>query len=235
MGAYNNTVIADGASHYWRLGEASGTTAVDQVAAGNAPGTISGGVTLGVPGALSDGDTAMAFDSTQTGRILTGSCVQPVPLAIECWFRTTFPSESMVFSLTDASVIYLGNAGSGIVLRFGGVGGVDGTRIINDGLWHHIVVLLSATIATLYLDGVIEAQGANARSTGGTGACQIGAHANPHWMNGDLDEVAIYPLLLTPAQIANHYALRLATGGGGAHRPISWGAYTSTFGQGALA
>jgi len=47
---YRERVIADGASHYWPLDETTGTTAADVV--GGAHGTISGGVTLGVPGAI---------------------------------------------------------------------------------------------------------------------------------------------------------------------------------------
>ena len=39
---------------------------------------------------------------------------------------------------------------------------------------------------------------------------------------GAIAEVAIYPFALTPAQIANHYALRTATGGGGSAPPLPW-------------
>src|SRR5580765_159064 len=51
-GSYAALVVADGASHYWRLDETSGTTAVDVI--GGANGTISGGVTLNQPGAVTD-------------------------------------------------------------------------------------------------------------------------------------------------------------------------------------
>jgi hypothetical protein len=65
---YVQQVIADGAVAYWRLGETSGTTAVDSVGGKN--GTISGGVTLNQPGALADGNKAMLFDGA-TGKIET--------------------------------------------------------------------------------------------------------------------------------------------------------------------
>ena len=51
----------DAPAGYWRLDETSGTTAADTIG-GNA-GTYSGGVTLGIPGAVA-GDTAASFDGT---------------------------------------------------------------------------------------------------------------------------------------------------------------------------
>ena len=55
---YSATVLADGPTSYWRLGETSGTAMADS--AGTNPGTAKGGVTLGKPGALaSDANTAI--------------------------------------------------------------------------------------------------------------------------------------------------------------------------------
>ena len=58
--AYALAVLADAPVAYWRLGETGGTQALDS--AGTNHGTLSGGITLGQPGALADGSTAMRFD-----------------------------------------------------------------------------------------------------------------------------------------------------------------------------
>src|SRR2546426_1498950 len=48
--AYSAQVLADNPVSYWRLDEASGTTAADQQ--GSNAGTITGGVTLNQPGVI---------------------------------------------------------------------------------------------------------------------------------------------------------------------------------------
>jgi signal peptidase len=56
--AYAEQVLADNPASYWRLGEAGGTSMADVTGAN--PGTYTGGVTLGQPGALvGDSDPAV--------------------------------------------------------------------------------------------------------------------------------------------------------------------------------
>lgn len=64
---YFETITAAGPEGYWRLGEASGTSAAD--ASGHThTGTYTGTVTLGVPGALAgDSNTAITFPSSPVG------------------------------------------------------------------------------------------------------------------------------------------------------------------------
>lgn len=61
---YSNGVAqTTGLAGYWRLGERSGTTACDTY--GRNPGTFTGGITLGQPGAVTgDSDTATLFNGT---------------------------------------------------------------------------------------------------------------------------------------------------------------------------
>ena len=60
--AYADAVLADGPVAYWRLGEASGSTAADSSGNGNS-GTYTNGPTLGVPGVVARTlDTAVDFD-----------------------------------------------------------------------------------------------------------------------------------------------------------------------------
>ena len=79
---------------YWRLGERSGSAAVDMASGYN--GAIRGRVTLGVPGALAgDSDSAMAFDGA-SGAINVGDTTRldiTGDLAVEAWAKAATLSE----------------------------------------------------------------------------------------------------------------------------------------------
>ena len=59
--SYDQAVLADSPAAYWRLGEASGSSAADSSGNGNG-GSYSGGVTLGAPALINDPNTAASFD-----------------------------------------------------------------------------------------------------------------------------------------------------------------------------
>jgi hypothetical protein len=222
MGAYSAAVVADGASHYWRLGEASGAVAADS--AGSAPGTISGGVTLGQPGPLADGATAMGFDGTSGKITIAGTLAVPVPATFECWGLLPGPDLAVHPALTNQAV----GAGDGPLLLaiFNGVatvnvqGGSNASGVVRvDGsTWRHLVAVSDAAAIRVYVDGVLD-NGVQAVGRAGASAHPGAIGWNPSaagvFWKGSIAEVAVYPLALTPAQIANHYALRTATGGGG--------------------
>ena len=65
---YYQEVTADNPVGYYRLGEAagSGSVASDSSASAAESGSVNGGVTLGVAGALADGDTAAHFDGVNS-------------------------------------------------------------------------------------------------------------------------------------------------------------------------
>jgi hypothetical protein len=224
---YAAAVIADGASHYWRLGEPSGTVAADSIAGGaNAPGTISGGVTLGQPGPLADGATAMTFDGT-SGKIDVVATVT-IPLAaatLEAWIKTG--------SLTYQACLSTRNRAAGTTIFFGlhltghpqiftdAPAALDpgGIAVIADTAWHHLVAVFTEAAVTWYVDGGLDPGGGFlARAAASVGPLFIGWESGNGWL-GALAEVAIYPTALTAPTIAAHYALRTATGGGGGARP----------------
>src|SRR5262245_53532601 len=223
MSVYSDHVIVDGASAYWRLNETSGTTAVDVVGGKN--GTISGGVTLNQAGATSDGDRAMTFNGT-TGKINVATGAYQTfgtgPLTVECWLRlisiTTGVAAFVDMKgngsgaagpalLADSTSFYFRmNTGATQVVANGPA------AAITDGQWRHLVGVLSRgpDELRLYLNGaliggpVTFSAGANVSSTQGTG---IGTDsAGSVWfLNGAMDDVAVYPTALTAAQVANHY------------------------------
>jgi PKD repeat protein len=80
----------------------------------------------------------------------------------------------------------------------------------NNGKWHHVVATQSSAGMKLYVDGALVA--ANAGSAGGSyaGYWRVGGGASwsapGGYFAGSIDEVAVYPIVLGPAQIAAHYA-----------------------------
>jgi hypothetical protein len=211
--SYADRVIADGASNYWRLGEPSGTTAVDAV--GGANGTISGGVTLNQPGAIGDGTKAMTFDGT-TGKVVTAVDVTtPVICTIEAWIKSTLGGGQAAFYSTRSTgqlglTLYVGvifTGGKLVPFLYSGEAS-NGTRHVGDGSWHHVVFVLSGAICTVYVDGTLDTAVSQNRATTGTGKQLIGwDEATAGFWSGALDEVAVYPRALTAPEIAAHYQL----------------------------
>ena len=212
--SYGSQVLADGAVAYWRLGETSGTVARDVL--GSAHGTITGGVTLGQPGALVDSDKAMAFDGS-TGQIGTTATIKLAQaFSVELWFQgPAHAAQVPLWSNRTASP----TTGSGF---FGiSAGGqpflfmdnqtppaMTGPPFLRDGKWHHLVYTHDGvTTGRMFVDGVQAHSASIGRvTTGGATPAFIGREAaGGSAVSGLIDEVAIYPTALTPTQIAAHY------------------------------
>lgn len=223
--SYRDQVIADGAVAYWRLGEAGGTIAIDSV--GFAHGTISGGVTLNQPGALADGNTAMLFNGT-TGRIIVPNgayaAFGTAPFSIELWFKATnfdtryiFDNKNLGDTTRKGFNFYL-NTATDMTCRVGNGAAIFYAGIVfpQDTAWHHVVVTGGGGTAPLrpYVDGVAGAIGdVVTGDVSSVDPLRIGTHASagasdPNSFQGTLDEIAIYHIALTPAQIADHYTRR---------------------------
>jgi hypothetical protein len=82
-------------------------------------------------------------------------------------------------------------------------------RVDKEG-WHHVVVLLDRDSGiTVYVDGVAKTTaGAFTGTLANTGELILGKSTNffVPYFKGDLDEVALYGNLLTPARIQAHLA-----------------------------
>lgn len=218
---YAPTILATaGLTSYWQLGEASGTTIVDSDTPPN-NGAYVNAPTLGTAGAIAgDPNTAVTFDGSAdygtASRALSGT------FSIELWFSSTQGRGTTNqwydgAGLVDASATGTAND-FGISLmadgRVGaGIGNPDTSLFSgpgeNDGAWHHVV--LTRTQATgdfrLYVDGAL-AQSA----TGNTNALSASANLNfgriqtgTNYLAGSLDEIALYSVALTPAQVTAHY------------------------------
>ena len=235
--SYAATVLADDPVAYWRLGELSGTAAADATGHGHL-GTYQAGVTLGVPGVLADGTRAIELNHTATGRVdlpQAALAAMTTGCTIEGWlFIDTYAEgvANIAWSGGEPGLNYLGWSGTGQPYAGLGVDGLAWGAGATDPLfawaldtWYHVVLTWQAgDRIRLYSDGVLIGTSAvidppNATVVMGTGVGTIGnfpASAGPtlYSWDGTLDEVALYAVALTPAQIATHYRRRWARWGG---------------------
>ena len=228
MSAYAQTVMADGASHYWRLGDGGTTGAIDTAGIDDAiTGTA---LTRGAAGAIAgDSTSAFTFAGTSNSRVIGNTREQNRnTVSVEAWVRTTSNQGGWIVgfgnsaSLTGTSSsrdrqLYMESGGR---VQFGSSPGQNRTvrsaASYNNGQWHHIVGTLGASGMNLYVDGVLV--GSRTDTTTGrnmSGFWRIGGDSLNGWPNqpassnlaGTIDEVAIYPSELTAGIVAAHNTL----------------------------
>ncbi len=84
---------------------------------------------------------------------------------------------------------------------------LNGSATVNDNAWHHLVVVLSDTTVTSYVDGAQDAtsslSGANngLTFTAGSNSIYIGSIGGGHYLNGIIDEVRFYKRALTAVEV----------------------------------
>jgi hypothetical protein len=223
--SYRATVIQDsmaGVCAYWSLDETSGTIAH---ARRGPAGTISGGVTLGVE-SLPAGTRAMRFDGIDGHiHIPPGaySAFGTASATVECLIRGPFTATAIVVAtgnlyavetafgfFVTTEYLYVQARDADNVVGLGSAPAV----LFADGQWHHIAGVLrrdtTPHAVELWVDGIMRASVAAppGNLTNGTSGTYIGYPFSAGY-TGDIDEVALYPLALTAAQIAAHAALAL--------------------------
>lgn len=222
--AYGTRVFAADPTLYWRLGEASGTTAADAARFGTYPGVYRTGVTKGQPGII-PGDTAVTTPGTQQGTVATQATLTPsAAFTAEIWFNTTTPGGKL-FGFENAQTgngtnydkhLYMTSGGN---LAFGSWVGsaavVTSPLGYADGRWHQAVGVLDPSGRKLYVDGVLVAQSAVTGAETAAGYWRIGGGNLTSWpgatsnfyFRGALDEFSVYNGGLSANEIARHYAL----------------------------
>ena len=223
---YAQAVLVDAPVAYWRLGETTGTTVADS--AGISPGARFGGVTLGQPGALDDGNAAMRFDGIDGTSVLIPNSPALVAIngssaiTMEAWINPqtlTLPSHFRIFySFTADPSSYLGiydGDGSPRLCVALTINGVQRFLAMGPALsvggWYHTAATYDGATLTLYVDGNLVGQvaGLTGSIAIGTGGVTLGGYptAGSHFnFDGLVDEAAIYNYALTAAQVARHYA-----------------------------
>jgi hypothetical protein len=201
----------------WRLGESSGTLAGDAKRAN--PGAYVNGVLLGEPGALSTdpGNTAARFDGSNdhvsvpdASSLDTGD-----RFTLEAWVRRTRTSSTgthRVMSKGDGSYTF-GFGNDVLTLRKQAAGDVLRANVstTDTATFHHVVATKEGATARLYIDGVDVTDRASVPGSvpviaNTTSPLNLGRTTNgTAYLPAILDEVSIYGVALTAAQVAQHF------------------------------
>ena len=216
---YAGGILAATPEAYWRLGEATGTTAAD--ASGNGvTGTYTNSPTLGTPGVLAgDSDTSVTFDASWAtfGDVFdfTGNA----PFTLETWVKPTIIDATGRRILSKKGIDGGGlNQGYEIEAtssnttfrRF--AGGLGKSAIWATGLavgqWSHVAATYDGTAIRLYVNGMLRAT--NTTSTGAIGehatTFELGrASSGGSYFKGAIDETAVYDRALSDADVLAHY------------------------------
>ncbi len=215
--SYISEVLADNPLHFWRLGETSGSVAVDEISGKN--GTYSGSLNLGVPGALGGSDTGVNFNNGQV--IITNVADFPsTALSVEFWMQSSETTlDSTIFSYGVAGffneflIFDAPNFNIHINEGAAGASGVLGS----DGNLNHIVVTWNSADGQvkIYKNGVHSStqilSAGSPLTSGGTivlgqeqDALGGGFDAGQRY-TGLLDEVALYSTVLSDERILAHF------------------------------
>lgn len=209
---YANTVLADGPIGYWRMDAVSGTTETDRTTGGH-NATYVGTVALKQAGPITDGDTAVAFTSGGSGAGDTGGYATATVAApgaawtLEAWIkRGTDAALREIVSINAAEVLVGAGASVASYSDSGGTK-ITGLKTVTDSAWHHVVVTCTGSVVALYVDAGADGTFAGGNVLAAT-TLNIGRfYTGGFTWGGSIDEVALYNIVLTPAQIANHYAV----------------------------
>ncbi|MFI5986039.1 DNRLRE domain-containing protein [Streptomyces sp. NPDC051555] len=229
--AYPNQVRTDGAAQYWRYDESALPFVADSSDGGN-----SGGVHLNAPalrqtpGAVTGASTAIGFNGTDTQVYGDRRSTVGGTYTLETWFKTNttrggklvgFGNNQTRGSSQYDKHVYMTNDGR---LTFGVYTGATrtittgGAARYNDNQWHHVVATQGAGGMVLYVDGAQKGTLNVTTNENFAGYWHAGGDNLNGWPErptsdywaGRLDETAVYPTALTPAQVQNHYALATA-------------------------
>jgi len=204
---------------YWRLGETSGTTAIDATSAYN--GTYVNKPTLGSAGAIvNDPDTSVTFNGTSQ-RANVPALPPAQNFSIEGWTyltKSTVNNNTLYGNASTVRLLARPGTGSYRTAAYAGVT-LNGKEYVlqptspasNINTWVYWVVTRQGGTLTLYRDGVQIGQradlppSATAKING-----DIADQANGnYYLNGRVDDVAIYASALTSSTIASHYQAAL--------------------------
>lgn len=221
--SYASTITADAPNAFWRLGETTGTTLVDETAnASN--GTYVGGFTLSQPGAIvGDPNGAVTFNGVNGFATVSASSTLNLTgaLSLEAWVK--FASVSGIQAVVNKGdgVSAAGSAYELAWIPGTGLGFqtfIGGTRYDADqnvtptvGKWYHMVgTRTSSGLLSFYINGTLVATandggGALNNVAANVGLAAAGNGSGQLPLNGTLDEVAIYPIALTASQVASHW------------------------------
>lgn len=217
--AYGAAVYDDQPWAYWRFEEQTGAVAADSSRGGN-PATYRDGVSLATSG-IHPSTYAAGFDGSNDLVSVDEQIDGPQVFSTELWFKTTTTSGGKLIgfgsSATDLSNnydrhVYMQDDGRLVFGVYdGGSYTVSSNSSYNDGEWHQVVSTLSSDGLALYVDGQLIGTDPHTAAESFRGYWRVGGDrtwgSSSTHIDGFIDEVSIYDTTLTPAQVANHYAI----------------------------
>ncbi len=216
--AYADTVRADGAEHLWRLGESSGTAALDW--AGFDDLNMTGGYTRGADGAIGgETDKSTSFGGVDGFGVTPSPIPGPDVFSIETWFRTTTTSGGKLVGFGNNNTGTSSNYDRHIYMEpdgritFGvyrdGLFTASSSNALNDGQWHQAVGTMGPSGLTLYVDGRrVGTNGGTSTAQPYSGYWRVGGDSpwsGNAYFAGDIDDVAIYPTTIPLTMVQSHY------------------------------
>ena len=211
---YGQLVLDDDPESLWRLGEPSGTVAIDQRAIN--PGGYANSPGLGAAGLLAgDGDdSAVEFDGDDDYMSVASSSSLGIdaPLTLEAWIEPDAvggPGDvATIVGRTGSYALRLN--GSALVFELTTLAGPQqlstAAGAVAAGEPQHVVATYDGTTRRLYLDGV-EVEGAPlAGAIDSSGALFVGSGSGlSGFFDGTVDEVAVYSKALDADRVEAHY------------------------------
>lgn len=228
---------------YWKLDEGQGTTLYDLSGSGD-NGTLSAaGATrqTTVPASVGFDDAGSVILNGTSGYASLGITNLPANNAaqtISLWanFSSTGGTQNMI-ALDNAgagSGVQLGIRGGNVTVWGWGGGTLVAATPPSTGAWHHLAYTFDGASDTLYIDGVAVATAASTHSATSVSAAVAAAYLGTYdggseLYGGSLDDVRVYKVALTAAQIAQLAAGRYA--GTGGYATVTLGGSTAVSGQ----
>lgn len=212
---YRKAVTDDSPVAYWRLGEASGIQAHDEI--GNEHGTWSGTFQR-VPGATNDGDLAVKLDGA-SARCEVGDVFAFAGTAqhtIELWAMRDVANDHAEWMI-DRSTIAMPQDGWQVYtgddftlysrVTADSEHGFAGSTELSPGVWRYIVATYDGADSAMYIDGELVGGMRADPIVGGVGSLVFGDRVEEQFFkfDGTLDEIAVYDHVLSPARIRAHY------------------------------
>jgi hypothetical protein len=213
---YSATVLADHPVAYWRMDD-TGSTMAD--ISGNANnGRYAGIYTIGQPGAISGGSTAVAFDGQSAASVMNSPSLQVNTVTIEAWIKKRSDTEYGVY--VAKNVEPGGGAGSSwFELLNSHHNGQLEFRVTSDGApavvsnstlalstWYYVVATYDGAVAKLYvngkLDGTLKVTAVPKQTSD---PLFIGRRFDGLFNDASLADVAIYPVALPADRITAHW------------------------------
>jgi len=215
--AYGKAVYADSPDLYWRLDDATGTTAKDS-GISNDPGVVNGTLTPQQDSAIGTGKS-FGFNGSDSMIASSTAVNNPTVYTTETWFKTTTTQGGKIIGFGDNQTglsggydrhVYMQNDGTLVFGTYTGqLNTATSSAAYNDGTWHYLVASQSSAGMQLYVDSTLVATNSQTGAQNYTGYWKIGGDntwgSASAYFNGQIDETAVYSSVLPVSRIRAHY------------------------------